>query len=165
MSFGSHLPMLMKCFEFSDGPILEMGIGEFSTPILNMLCAMRQKRHILSLENDREWFEEYRKKYESDFHKFRFVENWADEDIESIFWSVALIDHRPKNRRRKDILRLKERAYLLVLHDSQPDSEQRHYKYDEIYPHFKYRYDFKDCLPHTTVVSNYSDLKEIRWGR
>ncbi|KKL89449.1 hypothetical protein LCGC14_1914590 [marine sediment metagenome] len=163
MSFGSHVPMLLKCFEQSDGPVLEMGTGIFSTPILDMLCKQRQKRHILSLENDPKWFAETHKEYQSPYHDVVLVQDWDNAPIEDKFWGLALVDHRPKNRRRVDILRLKYRAYFVIIHDSQPDSEQRHYRYHRIYDHFRYRYDFTECLPHTTVLSNYNDLGGISW--
>ena len=158
---GTHLPILLKAFEMGDGPILEMGTGHFSTPILDMMCKRRQKRWILSLENDPEWFEINRAKYESSYHKFIFVKDWADIPIEQTHWGLVLIDHRPAHRRHVDMIRLKHRAHYILAHDSEL-ADHRAYRYDKAYPHFKYRWEYQDCEPFTTVLSNFSDLGELR---
>jgi len=158
---GTHLAILLKCFELGDGPILEMGTGQFSTPILDMMCKRRQKRWILSLENDPEWYAINKAKYESDYHKFMFVQDWDAPPIMETHWGLVLIDHKPALRRKTDIVRLKHRAHYILCHDSEPEIE-RFYRYDRAYPHFKYRYDYEECEPFTTVLSNFSNLGELR---
>lgn len=156
---GSHIPILCKAFENCRGPVLEMGTGHYSTAILDMMCR-HTNRHLLSLENDREWFEVNRKKYESDYHQFQFIEDWNYAGIDNDKWGLVLIDHRPARRRYVDMIRLKDNAHYILVHDSEL-YDHRAYRYDKAYPHFKYRYDYKDTLPNTVVLSNLSDLKEL----
>jgi len=161
---GTHIPILCKAFEQGDGPILEMGAGLFSTAILDMLCKVRQKRHILTLENDREWYEQTRENYQSDYHDVVFVEDWDKAPVEDTFWGLVLIDHRPSYRRVADIIRLKHKAYYILVHDSEL-ADHKVYRYDKALSHFRYHYDYKECLPNTMVFSNYSPLQELSCPR
>ena len=49
-SDGSHLPVLIKMVLMTDGPILELGTGFFSTPVLHWLCA-EKKRKLVSYDS------------------------------------------------------------------------------------------------------------------
>lgn len=152
--FASHIPVLTKIIDLSEGPILELGLG-FSTMIIDMMCRS-SKRPVVSYENDLEWYKK-NFKYASGFHKILFANDWDKIDIDSTHWSVVLIDHRPGLRRKVEVERLKDNADYLILHDSEPE-KNKYYLYTDIYPLFKYRYDYTKCMPFTTVLSN---LKEI----
>lgn len=156
---GSHIPILTKVLELSDGPVLELGMGPFSTPILHWLC-LDKRRQLFSYENGSSWLKE-NKHFETDWHKITFVEDWDKIDIDNIHWGIAFIDHAPAERRAVDIRRLANKADYIILHDSE-ESQDKHYSYSEIYPLFKYRYDYKRQKPHTTVLSNFKDLNNLR---
>jgi hypothetical protein len=153
--YATHIPILTKLVDMSDGPILELGMG-FSTLILDMMCKLT-RRPIVSYENHREWYERYLE-FASDYHKILFTDNWDSIDIDSTHWSIALIDHKPALRRRIDAVRLKDNCDYVILHDSEPEIN-RFYAYTRIYQYFKYRYDYTKCLPNTTVLSNFKELK------
>lgn len=155
--YGTHLPMLIKAIEATDGPILELGMG-VSTWVIEMLCK-QTKRPIYSYENDPKWYLEY-KKYESEYHRVLLVEDWDKIDIGGNDWGVVLIDHRPALRRHVDALRVKDNADYILLHDSEPEID-RFYKYSRIYPHFKYHFTYDKCKPYTTVVSNFKDISNL----
>lgn len=152
---ASHLPILIKVLELSSGPVLELGMGPFSTPILHWLC-LDMKRSLVSYENNLNYFK-VNKTFESDFHQVNFIENWDEMNIDDVRWGVVFVDHSPGNRRNVDIKRLANSANYVIIHDSEEcyDSE---YHYSEIYPLFKYRYDYKRQKPYTSVLSNFKDL-------
>lgn len=154
---GSHLPVLMKIVNMTNGPILELGAGPFSTPFLHWAC-FEKKRKLVSYENNREFFLSDIEQYQSDFHEVHFVENWDKIDI-SGHWDVAFIDHCPKLRRIKEIKRLANSANYIVVHDTEGRSDRK-YKYSTIYHLFKYRYDFRNARPFTTILSNLKDLSQ-----
>ena len=156
---GSHIPILCKAFENCKGPILEMGTGLYSTAILDMMCRHTNRR-LVSLENDPIWHEKAYAKYQSDYHKVIFVKEWSDTHIDDEGWGLVLIDHRPARRRHVDMIRLKDKAYYVLAHDSELEYH-RAYRYDKAYPHFKHRYDYVHAVPNTVVLSNFSDLKEL----
>lgn len=146
----THMPMLIKVVQETDGSILELGSGLFSTPLLHWLCA-EKRRKLMTYEDNEEFFE-FAKKFKSRSHSVKLIKDWNEADIERK-WSVVLIDHSI-NRRVIDALKVKDLADFVVLHDT----EDPVYQYEKVWPHFKYRYDWKFCKPWTTVVSNFKDL-------
>ena len=162
---GSHLPILIKVLSLSDGPVLELGTGLFSTPYLHWAC-YDAKRKLVSYENKKEFFDtwNYEDKRESNndysYHQRILVENneWDKIDI-SEHWGVVFIDHNPGPRRREEMKRVANNADYVVVHDTD-DKNDFYYKYAEYFPLFKYRWDSK-IYPRTTVLSNFKDLSNL----
>ncbi len=156
--YSSFLPVLMEVMARTTGDVLELGPGVFSTPILHWLCK-KGKRNLLTIENDYRWHYFARKYYRTDWHKHIYVQSWDDAGkLINKGWDVALVDHSPSERRVVEIRKLASLANYVILHDSD-DRQERNYHYSTIYPLFKYRYDFKEVEPATTVLSNFIDLK------
>lgn len=153
------MPLLIKLVQMTHGPVMELGSGLFSTPLLHWLCA-EKKRELVTCENSREFYE-FARKFRSRNHKVRLVKTFDEVDSKRR-WSVVLIDHSPERplRRGDDVIKLKDVADYIVLHDSEPQEEQ-HYGYWKVWEHFKYRYDWNLCLHHTTVLSNFKDLSRL----
>ena len=151
------MPMLIKVVQMSEGPILEIGSGPFSTPLLHWLCH-EKGRKLITYENVPDYFK-FAKGFQSRNHRIRFVKDWEEMDIKA-HWGVVLIDHEPAKRRHADILKLKDNADYIVIHDTEPERENK-YGYQNIWPLFKYRYDWKGCRPWTTVVSNFKNLSNL----
>lgn len=162
-SWGSHLPLLTKVMRVSQGPVLELGTGLFSTPLLHWLC-IDQQRELVSCENFREYYD-LLKPFETATHKIVYIENddWKGQNFEDTRWGMVLMDHHPKGRRGKDAMRLADKADYIVVHDS--DREGNPFHYDEAFPLFKYRYDWDYQSPHTTVLSNFYDLANLKEGK
>jgi hypothetical protein len=147
------MPVLITTVQMTNGPVLELGAGIFSTPLLHWLCE-EKKRKLVTFEDVKKYYR-FAKQYRSKTHSVEFVEDWDKIKIDK-HWSVALIDH-PENRRVKDALRLKDRADYIIIHDTQ-DSV---YGYDKIWPHFKYIYHWKYCKPWTSVLSNTYEIDPV----
>jgi hypothetical protein len=158
--YASHIPLLIKTFYLSSGPILEMGMGPFSTPILHWLC-FEHERHLVSYDNDPNYFE-MNKDFEAAFHEVHLVNDWDEAKIENIHWGLAFIDQKPAIRRKDDVRRLANNADYIVIHDSEI-SQKHHYNYEEIYPLFKYKYVYRKVKPHTTVLSNFKEFREFKF--
>jgi hypothetical protein len=157
-SDGSHLPLLIKLVLMTDGPILELGTGFFSTPVLHWLCA-EKKRKLVSCESS-EMFIEVANNFISDFHEVKLVKDWDKEDIESQHWSVVLIDHAPGPKRKNEFARVANNADYVIVHDTEPQSDY-YYHYSEVYPLYKYRYNYDKVHPNTSIFSNFKDLHEF----
>ena len=154
-NWGSHLPVLIKIIGMTKGDVLEMGMGLYSTPFLHWACFPDRK--LVSYENDLNCFN-MNKQYNRDHHQALYVGNWDKADIDK-FWDVIFIDHAPSSRRIIDIKRIANMANYIIIHDT-----QRNYKfcnYKEIWPLFKYRYDYTKAIPWTSVVSNFIDLSKL----
>jgi hypothetical protein len=52
--WGSFIPALMACAAFVEDPILEIGVGHFSTPLLHAFC-VSTGRKLISVEQDADW--------------------------------------------------------------------------------------------------------------
>lgn len=158
MRYGSHLPVLTKVVNITKGPILELGIGLYSTPYLHYTC-LPVARKLVSFESEAGWIRYFRD-CRTNFHEVNLVEDWDKLEISGP-WDVAFIDHAPDARRHIEAKRLVNRAKYIILHDSDPENDTL-YKYSEIYSLFKYRFDYIECKPNTTILSNFIDLKDFK---
>jgi hypothetical protein len=157
MRYGSHLPVLLKLVNETKGPILELGVGLYSTPLLHFAC-LPTNRKITSLESDKAWFQNF-KDARTEFHDVQIIEDWDKYEFNGN-WDIAFIDHGPDSRRHIEAMRLANKAKYIILHDSDPENDNL-YKFSKIYPMFKYRFDYTLCKPNTTVVSNTIDVTKL----
>jgi len=152
--WGSHLPVLMKVLSITEGPVLEMGMGLYSTPYLHWACF--EKRELVSYDNDPKYFH-MNEDYRGEGHEVSFVEDWSKIDIVKP-WDVAFFDEGPAEVRAINLMKVANIAKYIVVHDTQW-REDKHYHYKElVFPFFKYRYDYIKTKPHTSVLSNIVDL-------
>lgn len=156
-NYGTHLPALLKVMSLTDGDVLELGTGVFSTPLLHYLC-MLNGRNLVSYDNDAKW-DKWVGYYRAPFHKILYVDNWDDADIERP-WDVALVDHSPSIRRKEDIRRLANHAKYIVVHDT-TKTYYHTYKYHEIWDLFQYRKVWDGDQRRADVFSNFVDLKDL----
>ncbi|HET7099034.1 MAG TPA: hypothetical protein VFI61_02280 [Patescibacteria group bacterium] len=143
----------------SNGPVLELGSGVFSTPLLHWLC-LDTKRKLVTYENYKDHYD-MNKVFESQTHEVNFINNWDEAKIEGTHWSVAFVDHEPRERRVTEIARLAQICDYIVIHDSEPDHDKYFGYIENAYPLFKYRYNYKRKRPYTTVLSNFVDITHI----
>lgn len=156
LRFGNHLPVLIRIVAMTNGPILELGSGYFSTPFLHWAC-FPTKRTLETYENNRK-FHNMVDRFNCDFHKVILVKNWDDIDF-SRQWSIAFIDHSPGSRRWRDIKKLTHADYIIA-HDSENKMDSS-YGYSRILKLFKYRYKYDEVMPHTSIFSNKYDVSGI----
>lgn len=154
----THLPLLLRVFTESEGDVLEMGTGYFSTLVFHWLAEM-SKRRIVSYESQESWYQKALK-YHTGTQEIIKVDNWDNAPIESQHWGMAFVDHHPNHRRHIDIKRLANNADFIVIHDTELEHDNQ-YHYTEVFPLFKYRYDFTKFYPYTSVVSNFKDLSNL----
>lgn len=160
--WGSHLSVLIRLMEMTDGPVLELGTGFFSTPYLHHACYLRGRK-LVSYENDPAYFKMLRK-LEAPWHEIHSIDdNWDIPETkrgvhDDNKWAFVFIDIKP-DFKRKDLARmLRNSAYYVAIHDSQPEGEEA-FHYNDIYKWFKRKYDCTKFSPQTTVLSNYKELR------
>ena len=151
----THMPMLIKTVQMSKGPILELGAGIFSTPLLHWLCS-EDSRRLDTYESHPDYYD-FAKRFQSKYHRIHLTKDWQDIDLKK-HYSVVLIDHWPEKQRGIDVIKLKNNADYIVLHDSELEKK---YGYDKVWKHFKYIYHWKFCTPHTTILSNFKDVSNF----
>lgn len=155
-NYTTHYEMLIKVLFNSKGDVIECGGGVFSTPLLHWICKF-QNRNLISCESDPAYYA-FEHTFQSRQHRIRFVKDW-DEIIIPKKVGVVFIDHHPPERKMIETLRFKDVADYIVIHDSERTDEK--YNKQEVFNQFKHRYDWKDCKPWTSVVSNFHDLSNL----
>jgi len=160
-NYATHLPALIKAMEKTNGDVLELGMGIFSTPFLHYRCIL-SNRKLISYENFKNWmqfFIDYH--YECPNHEINFVEDYANAQIDRP-WDVVLIDQTPDAERIKAVKRVANLAKYIIIHDSNEDAKSDSvYHYSEIYPLFKYKTVWDKDKNHATVLSNFYDLTDF----
>lgn len=156
---GSHLPALIRAVALTDGPVLEMGMGYFSSPFLHWACATK-KRPLVSYENNPKYFR-FAAPFQSDWHEV-VCGDYAEADIERP-WDVAFIDYAPPLHRKESVRRLAGFAKYIVVHDTEGRHDNR-FRFSEIFPLFRWKYTYEYCTPKTSVLSNLIDLSGFGKG-
>ena len=156
-NYSTHNGLLVKMLMKSEGDVIECGGGVFSTPLLHWVCK-DLRRKLVSYENIPPYYA-FERQFQSSLHSIRFVEDWDKIKIPKHV-GLVFIDHHPPERRMVELERFKDVADYIVIHDTERVS--REYNRDEVFALFKYRYDWKECRPHTSVFSNFFDLSFLK---
>src|SRR3990172_11772218 len=85
----TYMPMLIKAVQLTRGPVLELGAGIFSTPLLHWLCA-EERRPLVTCETDPQYYG-FARKFRTNTHRAVLIANWNNIDTQT-YWSVVLVD-------------------------------------------------------------------------
>lgn len=106
--FMTHLPSLFAALLATDGPVLEIGAGMGSTPILRAYCRATE-REFVSVESEKKWAEAMDVMYDEDYSTLPTLAKGK--------WSVVFVDNAPAIRRGADAMLFKDSAEFVVIHD------------------------------------------------
>jgi hypothetical protein len=134
VAWSSWLPALGYALGNSHGPVLEIGIGHFSTPFLHEFCK-GANRELWSIESDDTWRKNFEGRYAWDtssdrdpaFHRFGYpMKNPpAIEFQKSVNWGVVFIDDSPGGENRaKHFRSFIDHSEYVVVHDYWRDNEE-----------------------------------------
>jgi len=161
--YGSHCPILYELMKHIQGPVLELGCGDFSTPLL---CDIAKDDILVSLESEQEWYDQMvtRGYHANPKHSIIYVADWDKMFVEiEQYWTLIFVDHNG-TRRVNDALLLKNRCDIMILHDTDADGSGGKYGWKDLWQHFRYRKDFKHgnpvAMPATSIVSNVVDVND-----
>ena len=156
LAYGSHSIALLPCLHWTQGPVLEVGAGCYSTSLLSLYS---QSRYCRTMESDWHWLEKVKAFFpascdlsENRGHEFQYVENYRDAVMEDRSWDIVFIDQGDHASRVETALRMKEKSRLVILHDTE------HANLDSALNGYRYRYDLKTIFPHTGIASQVDDL-------
>lgn len=156
-TFSTYMPLLIRTLDVSSGTVYEFGAGVYSTPLLHWYT-LNQQRNLWTFEENQSYFDMV-KDFESNWHKVILVNNWNQIKVEKV--GLLFIDHGVAGEdctcRGKAAIKFKDAAEYIVLHDTEEQCAKV-YGYNKVWPQFKYRYDWRECLPYTSVVSNIHDV-------
>jgi hypothetical protein len=132
----------------TSGPVLELGAGLGSTLLLHGLCAAA-KRELTTLESDESWLIKFIN-YGRVWHSFRLVTDFSDIEEYKSNWGLVFIDHGIGEQRGLSLKKLKH-CPIIICHDT---CHFWLYNYEPTLSNFKYRWDYKQGGPMTTIVSD-----------
>ena len=112
---GSHLVPLTACLVATTGHVLEVGLGDWSTPFLTRYCIAAGRR-LLSVDDQTEWVQAYNDHAGADIRLVHY--NQALPRLALERWSVVLVDHWPAKRRMKDAMLFRTTARHILIHDA-----------------------------------------------
>lgn len=116
VAWTSWLPAVGFALARSTGPVLEIGIGHFSTPFLHEYCK-GAGRNLFSVESNAGWLA----KFEKLGHDFRY--DW--KDLSDFRLGVTFIDNSPGGKARLDpFLAFLGRSDFVVVHDYHRENEE-----------------------------------------
>lgn len=150
LAWGSHLPALLAAVGASEGPVLELGVGHFSTPALHALCGA-MNRMLASVETDEKWMAEFKPTYKNKWHGFATfippVHNWG----------CVFIDDSPGGERRAHSFKmLIQHAEFVVVHDYHLENEEHiHPMLEGVNYHVT-----KTYQPPTLIASRFKEIPQ-----
>ena len=152
LGVGSHVPILAAAVVRTSGPVLECGMGKWSSHMLHLMC---RGRYLRSLETSQDWLERFTD-YRSPLHEVSLVSYWREARLEDKHWSVAFVDHAPGEERPDTILRLKDHADFIVVHDWCADrpGSGGNYGWKKLEGVFKYVVEYERTRPVTAILSD-----------
>lgn len=115
-SWGSHLVPLMACVCATRGAVLEVGTGNWSTPVLHTYC-IAAGRKLVSVDEDRNWIDQYKRMQVCEHYVGSCEYDVFLPEAASDKWSVVFLDHSPGQRRAADALLFRDCATYILVHD------------------------------------------------
>lgn len=157
---STHIPILAGIVSQTTGPVVEFGVGHYSTPMLHCMC---KNRMLLSVENNKEWHDWFRGQWEDGDHDFALYENqnlsdgfFCDSKHANVLWDVAFVDCLPEKDRKRVIEKIKGQARFIVVHDSEPNASI--YEWGNTFNYFKHELYWNFYGNGTTVVSMFQEI-------
>lgn len=117
----------MKYLLQTSGEIIELGSGNYSTPLINAIVNS-SGRTATTIDNNEQWLEKFRY-LENANHRLMYIPDWNSFHVTQNY-SVAFVDHAdaPLHRRWLQVLKLIPYSDFIIVHDS----EDSLYGYREI---------------------------------
>lgn len=157
---ATHNGLLAMAINKFQGPVLELGVGHYSTPMIHFMC---MDRWVVSMDTDPGWLGFFEQHFRTANHQFVCTNGtppsnswWMIQEMVRKSWGVVFVDHAPAEDRVKCIRMLRGTAGCFVVHDAEPVSKC--YEWGDIFDTFKYKRYYDRYGNGTMIVS---DMKEV----
>lgn len=164
--YGSHQKVLFDMIARTNGPILELGSGDFSTAQLHELL---EGRKFTTYDNNQEWLNKYIY-LQNDFHAFVCTDAKTFYENDTEHWGLVFIDNGVWEDRFDALYKYKDTADYVVIHDSEVmveellvNKELKSIVWSDIFKYWKefHLVDGLPLSPYTLVGSNKFDITNI----
>lgn len=167
--YGSLLIPLVISTLLTDGDILELGMGYFSTPVLHKI-SLDYNRRLVSVDTDASWtdkFAPYTSTLNHRIFRMRSLDELNRFGLDRR-WGLVLVDHKYLDNRPLNVINFANISTLVVAHDTEIANEAGYeYEKNRITDYYKYKCKFslydktKINYVSTTILSNYLNLENI----
>lgn len=158
--YATHLPVLAACLAQTKGPVLELGMGSYSTALIHAMC---KNRVVVSTDTDPAWIEKFKGQVEHP-HSIHLVEHdihasFSKQLAETRRWGVVFIDHLHNDLRKSDVVQFREHADIVIAHDTDcNDSTRDHCDLNSVVNMYVHKHEYRKLWPYTTALSMTNDL-------
>ena len=169
-AWGGHAVVLFSALYATQGAILELGSGWFSTSTIHNVAVVEQSRDAYTVDSDVHWLAKFTAMGNS-HHTFAYVSNVSQPgaftdtpykpqrlDSWDRVWrrqyGLVFVDHAPGERRHVDIQIFRNLTDVMLIHDTDNPTG---YKFEPLLSTFRYRYKFRrrpSINSYTDVVSD-----------
>lgn len=154
--YATHQDILLAACRQTTGPIVELGCGEYSTPVLHDEF---RNRYLVTVETNAEWMLRYIH-LRSPNHVFMLVRDFHVFRMPITPVGVLFVDFEclEPGQRRNIVLQEANNAALIVAHDTEPLCHPI-YQWGDCFEQFKYHYTDQTYDRWTTVMSNTQEFQ------
>lgn len=151
----THIPLLASVVATArQGPILEIGVGRGSSPLLVEMCRA-MGRGLVGLDSSKEWLDEIAEighRHLTQMHDWSDLPHWLAAWGPMPHWSVIFIDHGPAEARLPVLKACRGHAEFIVCHDAHNPGYL--IGFDDYLDTFRFRSDYTLMAAQTSVVSD-----------
>lgn len=99
--------------------ILELGIGEGSSPLMHDFCKNNPNSKVYAFESDKIWIDKIKPKYSLENYIFNYIEDWDNlmNYINQEKINLVFVDQAPWEARITSINLLKNISEIFIVHD------------------------------------------------
>ena len=115
-NYGSHRLVLAEVLKRTTKPILELGAGDFSTPLIHIET---KSKKIVTIDDSKMWLSKFWR-LETDWHKFMVLDEEETMEFykkDNVKWGLVFIDNSTWELRFAAIMKYKDIADYIILHD------------------------------------------------
>lgn len=99
--------------------VLELGVGNGSSPLMYEFCQNNPKAKVFAFENDESWLNSMKNQYELKNYTFSYISEWnkLEDMIVNSTFDLVFVDQSPWEARSYSVDLLKDRVKTFIIHD------------------------------------------------
>lgn len=141
--YSTHLEALVTAALMNNEDILELGCGDYSTPVLNSICKA-QNRKLFIVASNQEWLNKFK-----EYGERELINDWNNYIFDKKYGMVFLDNEQVTSQRLMLIPKIMNITNILVIHDADKMINNTNWqnfteKYEQIW--------FKKHVPHTVIL-------------
>lgn len=154
---ATHQRSIVAAAMRTTGPMLELGVGWYSTPLLHEISEAQQ-RPLETVDNNMDWLAQFMC-LNTTAHQLKLIGWWGGllSLLNHKSYGFCFVDQGQPADREYTVRSLLDRVDVFVFHDTE---EGPAYGYNRVLPLFEYQWTDKCQQSWTTIASNKTDVSK-----